>query len=144
MMMQSLSKRWYIKPHYVMENQTQKLFLLYAAGDVEGHLIAHENRYYLLDLGRYFPPTLPDSLNNEDKQFFYRLFRPEFISTLQRESTEGNNDGDGDGVYTDADGNILKPLCPDAFSKWEYKDSRVERFVVCSATQTGSFMQVMH
>eukprot|EP01102_Stenamoeba_stenopodia_P015947 TRINITY_DN550_c0_g3_i1.p1 TRINITY_DN550_c0_g3~~TRINITY_DN550_c0_g3_i1.p1 ORF type:complete len:579 (+),score=100.97 TRINITY_DN550_c0_g3_i1:43-1779(+) len=84
-----------IKPRRVNGDNVNPEITLFTAIDVEGHL-GTDDRYYLLDLSRMFPPTTP----NKDLTagHLFQLFRPEFLKTYG------------------------KALCPDAFSKFLKKD----------------------
>jgi len=55
---------------------------LHLACDVEGHL-GSDGRFYLLDLGRVFPPEHPEEVpfldNSTKRSIFFRFLRPEFL-----------------------------------------------------------------
>jgi hypothetical protein len=48
-----------LKPHLVSDQQRSTSKLFYSAADVEGHR-GIDNRLYLLDFSRTFPPETPD------------------------------------------------------------------------------------
>eukprot|EP01127_Copromyxa_protea_P008634 TRINITY_DN1984_c0_g1_i2.p1 TRINITY_DN1984_c0_g1~~TRINITY_DN1984_c0_g1_i2.p1 ORF type:complete len:1938 (+),score=281.60 TRINITY_DN1984_c0_g1_i2:553-5814(+) len=65
--------------------------ILYAPGDIEGH-IGQDGRHYVLDFGRVMPPEAPN--RNNPNALFYNLLRPEFVRKFPTR------------------------LCSDAFSGW--------------------------
>jgi hypothetical protein len=70
--------------------------------DLEAH-VTQENRLYLLDFGRMFPPETVDRFSAKGS-FLYRLLRPEFVS------------------------NYKIPLCSDAYSKFIRSDPDYKRY----------------
>lgn len=48
---------------------------LFAPVDIEGH-IGSDNRKYVIDLARVFPPTYDEDVK---KTYLYKVFRPEFV-----------------------------------------------------------------
>lgn len=62
------------------------------AVDIEGHL-GRDNRFYLLDFSRVFPPVTPN--RNVDGSHLFQMFRPEFVKSF-----------------------TLFPLCSDAYSNF--------------------------
>eukprot|EP01129_Flabellula_baltica_P012033 TRINITY_DN5373_c0_g1_i1.p1 TRINITY_DN5373_c0_g1~~TRINITY_DN5373_c0_g1_i1.p1 ORF type:complete len:726 (-),score=148.54 TRINITY_DN5373_c0_g1_i1:468-2645(-) len=96
--MKTASEFLNLKKHVV---GTEKV--LHSAGDIEGHL-GKDSRYYLLDFARSFPPECPDP--NPERKFprqeYFQMLRPEFVRLWP------------------------KPLCPDAFTKWQKNDPERE------------------
>ena len=93
---------------------------LYSAGDVELHC-GRDNRLYLIDLARAFPPQMPsvcDHLEAESQSVFCRLFRPEFMQSLKERR-------------------IVDPLSPDALSNWSFlqTDDAIHNLNVEKATR---------
>ncbi|KAF2070452.1 hypothetical protein CYY_008232 [Polysphondylium violaceum] len=73
--------------------------ILSSPGDIEAHK-GFDNRYYVIDFSRTFPPESISKQPNINKRcIFYNLLRPEFVSKWK------------------------KPLCSDAFSGWQRNDS---------------------
>jgi hypothetical protein len=68
--------------------KTEKTYL-YGSCDVEGH-VAKDNRQYVVDLARVFPPSTPRMDTKSD--FLIYLLRPELVKSNP------------------------VPLCPDSFS----------------------------
>lgn len=56
-----------------------KKVLLYSAGDIEGHL-GRDNRSYLIDFARVFPPQLKLVKDWKPRQL-YELLRPELVQS---------------------------------------------------------------
>lgn len=52
---------------------------LFGPVDIEGH-IGTDNRKYVIDLARVFPPTYEDNVR---ETYLYRVFRPEFVRNYQ-------------------------------------------------------------
>ena len=71
--MKSAAQQLNIKGHYGGLIKTRAF--IYGPTDIEGH-IGTDNKYYLLDFARVFPPTAE---KNVQKTYLYKLFRPEFI-----------------------------------------------------------------
>jgi hypothetical protein len=67
-----------IKGHYGGLNPSTCKFI-YGPTDIEGHL-GMDNRYYVLDFARAFPPTVEEDIQST---FLYKLFRPEFIKNYR-------------------------------------------------------------
>lgn len=57
------------------EEENQEVVKLYAPIDIEGHY-GDDNRFYVLDFGRTFPPEYREIKNSK---LFYYLLRPEFV-----------------------------------------------------------------
>jgi Clustered mitochondria len=75
-LMARAANRLNIGKHYCGAGRQRQL--LHSAADVEGHL-GTDNRFYLLDFSRTFPPVRPDlSIHNGH---LYQLFRAEFCAT---------------------------------------------------------------
>jgi len=85
--MREASLRLNIKPHYC--GMSKKGVKLSSPADLEGH-IGTDNRIYLLDFSRVFPPEYPKP--GVKMAHLFRLLRPEFVK------------------------NYPRPLCSDAFS----------------------------
>lgn len=62
------------------------------AVDIEGHM-GRDNRFYLLDFSRVFPPVTPN--RNVEGSHLFQMFRPEFVKSF-----------------------TLFPLCSDAYSRF--------------------------
>eukprot|EP01129_Flabellula_baltica_P000456 TRINITY_DN10464_c0_g1_i1.p1 TRINITY_DN10464_c0_g1~~TRINITY_DN10464_c0_g1_i1.p1 ORF type:complete len:1958 (-),score=323.32 TRINITY_DN10464_c0_g1_i1:16-5889(-) len=66
--------------------------LLYSAADVEGHL-GTDNRFYVLDFSRTFPPEPPFSMsNNGVSSHLFRLLRPELVKRNERIGPNGERE----------------------------------------------------
>lgn len=85
--MEQAAKRLNLAPHSAGVGEQMKL--LSAACDVEGH-VGSDDRFYLLDFSRTFPPVQPN--RKIVNAHLYQLFRSEFVAAYQI------------------------PMCPDAFS----------------------------
>eukprot|EP01133_Synstelium_polycarpum_P003664 gene3664-4217_t len=82
-----------IKGHLVGLNSPPTL--VYAPGDIEVHK-GLDNRYYMIDFARAFPPEYPAFLKGKvGREIFYSMLRPELVTTSP------------------------VPLSPDAFSGWQ-------------------------
>eukprot|EP00466_Bigelowiella_natans_P018136 jgi/Bigna1/77067/fgenesh1_pg.45_\ len=82
--MEEIADDLHLAGHYICD-QNGHPNLLHAAGDIEGHL-GKDNRYYLLDLARAFPPeSVWDTahLNRPSQAVFFRMLRPEFLQYLK-------------------------------------------------------------
>ncbi|KYQ96957.1 leucine-rich repeat-containing protein (LRR) [Tieghemostelium lacteum] len=87
-----------LKPHRV-GSVPELTKVLASPGDIEAHL-GTDNRYYVIDFSRTFPPeSLTKQPNINKRCIFYNLLRPEFVSKWK------------------------KPLCSDSFSGWQRLDS---------------------
>mmetsp|Transcript_5907 Transcript_5907/g.7764 ORF Transcript_5907/g.7764 Transcript_5907/m.7764 type:complete len:1006 (-) Transcript_5907:86-3103(-) len=98
--MQDCGERLNLQPHYVkcVDGEDR---LLYSAADIEGHF-GTDNRMYLLDFSRTFPPTYPErSIHNGH---LYRLLRQEYVKSFS------------------------VPLCPDAYSGFLYSDPNKRKY----------------
>ena len=72
--MEQVAKQLGLKGHFVKgANQIRKL--IYGPLDIEAHL-GLDNKFYVLDFGRVFPPEVRDKPSRE---VFWKLFRPEFV-----------------------------------------------------------------
>ena len=81
--MKTVARILNLKGHYVASGR-QKV-KIYGPADVEGHL-GRDNKYYVLDFGRVFPPEPPiirpgntKPTAKDARKIFYLLFRPEFL-----------------------------------------------------------------
>lgn len=80
--MEAVAKKLNIKGHYIKQTSkknAQKI-MLHAPADIEGHL-GTDQRYYLIDFARVFPPTSTQPYSPKN-HILYQLFRPEFIAKL--------------------------------------------------------------
>jgi len=76
---------------------------LYSAVDIEVHYA--DNKYYVLDFSRTFPPERPRDRKLQKGENFYRLLRPELVRAYH------------------------KPLCSDAFSSFlQHDPDRAEHY----------------
>ena len=57
--MKAVGEQINIKAHYVWNKDRSSRTLLYGPADLEGH-IGNDNRAYVLDCARLFPPCAPD------------------------------------------------------------------------------------
>ncbi|EGC35315.1 hypothetical protein DICPUDRAFT_152393 [Dictyostelium purpureum] len=95
--MKEAGKKLNLKAHHVgsVSGFTKELT---SPGDIEGHL-GEDNRYYVIDFSRTFPPESIIKQPNVNKRcIFYNLLRPEFVSKWK------------------------VPLCSDSFSGWQRND----------------------
>eukprot|EP01116_Phalansterium_solitarium_P022569 TRINITY_DN7502_c0_g1_i1.p1 TRINITY_DN7502_c0_g1~~TRINITY_DN7502_c0_g1_i1.p1 ORF type:complete len:1638 (+),score=449.85 TRINITY_DN7502_c0_g1_i1:121-5034(+) len=74
---------------------------IYSCVDIEGHK-GTDNRYYIVDLSRLFPPMTPSE--DVQRSYLVRLFRPEFLRAYH------------------------KPLCSDGFSRFIRNDPDREHY----------------
>eukprot|EP01087_Luapelamoeba_hula_P020503 TRINITY_DN7006_c0_g1_i1.p1 TRINITY_DN7006_c0_g1~~TRINITY_DN7006_c0_g1_i1.p1 ORF type:complete len:1779 (+),score=242.57 TRINITY_DN7006_c0_g1_i1:617-5338(+) len=76
-LMESVGRQLNIAPH-PMKREEQELPPVYISApyDIEGHL-GLDNRKYVVDFGRVFPPT--EVTSGSDSSELYKLFRPEFV-----------------------------------------------------------------
>eukprot|EP01091_Cochliopodium_minus_P008088 TRINITY_DN1798_c0_g1_i1.p1 TRINITY_DN1798_c0_g1~~TRINITY_DN1798_c0_g1_i1.p1 ORF type:complete len:1165 (-),score=271.99 TRINITY_DN1798_c0_g1_i1:41-3277(-) len=75
---------------------------IFGPGDIEGH-IGTDERFYLIDLARLFPPETPKKVSPHT--IWFQLLRPEFVRTLEI------------------------PLCSDTFSGWDKNDPRKKNHI---------------
>lgn len=78
--METLGQLLNIKSEYVSNNSNTEKCLIHLSCDVEGH-ICSDNRMYLVDFARIFPPTQPRP--NIKADFLISHFRPEFIKNYE-------------------------------------------------------------
>ena len=57
--MKEVGEQINLKPHDVWNSRKQYKRTLYGPADLEGH-VGHDNRYYVLDCSRLFPPCAPN------------------------------------------------------------------------------------
>ena len=76
--MKAAGKQLNLKGHLagVVEDKAK---FIYGPADIEGH-IGSDNRYYVLDFARVFPPTTEPGFK---RTWMYKLFRPEFVKTYK-------------------------------------------------------------
>ena len=102
-----------LQEHYAGTVLQQGSFI-YSCGDLEVHL-GTDNRYYVLDFARSFPPESPprDRKLRNPRAVYYRLLRPEFVRSYEF------------------------PLSPDAFTPWGSKDKNYKQYnsIVLLATK---------
>lgn len=105
MKMAEMGKILNLKPHMINGKE------LHTAGDIEGHLGTDE-KYYLLDFSRVFPPEAPDESSPDTlRQIFYYHLRPELLMRFRI------------------------PLSSDAFSRWGKDNNQVHNREAREATQ---------
>jgi hypothetical protein len=105
--MASAAKKLNIKGHWVGMHQEKKY--IYGPTDLEGHQ-GKDNRYYLLDFSRVFPPEYPQP-ELPKRSVLYNLLRPEFVASYP------------------------KPLSSDALSGFGKHDSESHNSEIQEATQ---------
>jgi len=99
--MKTVGNRLNLKGHWTGLNVRQ---FIYGAGDVEAHL-GTDGRYYVLDFARCSAPEAPFGKKG-GRGVFSKLLRPEFTRFYK------------------------KPLCADAFTRWDADDNDAERNAV--------------
>eukprot|EP01088_Endostelium_zonatum_P013026 TRINITY_DN2737_c0_g1_i2.p1 TRINITY_DN2737_c0_g1~~TRINITY_DN2737_c0_g1_i2.p1 ORF type:complete len:1264 (+),score=298.63 TRINITY_DN2737_c0_g1_i2:79-3870(+) len=96
-----------IKPHSIVEGSSQKLVLLHAPVDIEGHL-GTDGRCYLIDTARLFPPATPH--RDVQGSHLFRLLRPESVKKSPY------------------------PLSSDAFTAWGREGRKIDNEQVINVT----------
>ena len=76
-LMEKAGKRMNLKGHYTGLGRNRQL--LFGPVDIEGHL-GSDDRFYVLDFARTFPPTAEPGTGPKST-FLYKLLRPEFVKT---------------------------------------------------------------
>ncbi|KAL6072242.1 Clu domain-containing protein [Balamuthia mandrillaris] len=97
-----------LKGHYVYNWERTEKILIHGPIDIEGHL-GKDNRFYVLDTARVFPPQTP--AEGVKGSFLYRLLRPELVK------------------------NNSVALSSDAFSRWPIEGSQQHNAEVVAATK---------
>lgn len=76
--MQMAGKKLNLKGHFGGFGESKAF--IYAPSDIEVHH-GHDNRFYLIDFARVFPPQAPDKTPGS---VWYKLLRPEFVSRFYK------------------------------------------------------------
>eukprot|EP00954_Amorphochlora_amoebiformis_P005176 407328-Amorphochlora_amoeboformis.AAC.3 len=100
--MKEIAEDLHVAGHYIVDKDGVPN-MLHAAGDIEGHL-GKDEKYYLLDLARTFPPeSVWDTphLSRPLQAVFFRMLRPEFLQFLKEDRQPP-----------------LGPLSCDALTRW--------------------------